>query len=198
MRALVVPFAVAALLVSFTAPLSAQALKLPRAEGICHHWGTELVSPATTCVSSHLPAQGANAYGPDMLTTDQAAWCVAAPAIGQWVRDGYAEPIKISRILITNGYAKSAETFRNNGRVKRVAVETSDGVKMSFDLKRSARARFQEIRLPRVRARQVGADHDRGNLSRRALERHLPQRGRRRPRGVQSELIGCEHDPEKW
>jgi hypothetical protein len=154
MRALVVPFAVAALLVSFTAPLSAQALKLPRAEGICHHWGTELVSPATTCVSSHLPAQGANDYGPDMLTTDQAAWCVAAPAIGQWVRDGYAEPIKISRILITNGYAKSAETFRNNGRVKRVAVETSDGVKMSFDLK--DRREFQEIRLPRVaRARWV-------------------------------------------
>lgn len=146
--------AIAALLISAAATASAQQLKLPRADGICHHWGTELVSPATTCVSSHLPPQGSNTYGPEMLTTDNAAWCVAAPAIGQWVRDGYAEPVKIRRILITNGYAKSEDAFRNNGRVKRVAVETSDGIKMSFNLQ--DRREFQEIRLPRVaRARWV-------------------------------------------
>lgn len=147
MRA-IIPAAVAALLVALAAPASAQQVKLPLAEGICHHWGTELVSPAATCVSSHLPPQGANSYGPDMLTTDGAAWCMAGPAVGQWVRDGYAEPMKIRRILITNGYAKSPETFRNNGRVKRVAIETSDGVKMIASLK--DRREFQEIRLPRV------------------------------------------------
>jgi hypothetical protein len=153
MRALLLS-AVAALVGSFAASSSAQSLKLPRAEGICHHWGTELVSPAATCVSSHLPAQGGNSYGPDMLTTDGAAWCVAGPAIGQWVRDGYAEPVKLRRILITNGYAKSDAAFRNNGRVKRVTVETGDGVKASFALK--DQREFQEIRLPRIaRARWV-------------------------------------------
>jgi hypothetical protein len=148
MRALAALSTAAILLASFAAPLSAQQLKLPRADGICHHWGTELVSPATTCVSSHLPSRGAMSYGPDMLTTHEGAWCMSAPAVGQWVRDGYAEPMKIRRILITNGYAKSPESFRNNGRARRVAIETSDGVKMTVNLQ--DRREFQEFRLPRI------------------------------------------------
>lgn len=123
-----------------------------RAPGVtCQPWGTNVASPAYTCVSSHLPPAGARSYGPDKLDgISDGAWCEAAPdrGIGQWVSVTFGMPMTVDRVVLTNGYVRTDETFRNNGRVKRMAVETSDGERFSVALK-DQRA-FQEIRLPRL------------------------------------------------
>lgn len=109
------------------------------------------------CVSSVLPPQGSNKYGPDNLVglTDDGAWCEGAPGPGIGERITYTidTPQLFRTVLITNGYAKSSEAFRRNGRVKRMRVETDRGFKKSVTLKDTSEP--QKIVLPKAKMAQV-------------------------------------------
>ncbi len=120
-----------------------------RANESCYGWATELVTAAQHCVSSVLPPQRAINYGPDILFKQQGAWCEGVPGhgIGEWVEVRLQPRLFFQSIYVVNGYAKSTETFRNNGRVKRFQIQTSDGLTTTATLE--DRPGEQTIRLPR-------------------------------------------------
>ena len=109
------------------------------------------------CVSSVLPSQGSNKYGPDNLVgmTDDGAWCEGAsgPGIGERITYTIAPRQLFRTVLITNGYAKSDEAFRRNGRVKRMLVEADGSFKKSVTLKDTREP--QKIVLPKAKMAQV-------------------------------------------
>jgi hypothetical protein len=81
------------------------------------------------CVTSVRAPQGNETFGPEHLTaTGDGVWCAATD--GQQVITLNLKPrVPLRTIYVTNGYAKSAESFRQNGRVKRVQIETDRGYK---------------------------------------------------------------------
>ena len=95
----------------------------------------------TMCVSSVLAPQGANTYGPLHLigrTDDQhTAWCegVPGPGLGETITEKLDGAYTARSLTITNGYAKSDEAFRGNGRIKSATIETSRGYKAAVTLK---------------------------------------------------------------
>ena len=102
------------------------------ARQICAQMGaTELVESELYCVSSVLPSQSGNNYGPQNLFdgSNRTAWCEGVPGNGEGERihirieDG--PPFR--RLLINNGYAKSADTYRNNGRARTIDITTDRG-----------------------------------------------------------------------
>jgi hypothetical protein len=121
------------------------------ADEICHTQGGQYAE-TRTCVSSVLPPQGGNSYGPDQITgLGEAAWCegVPGPGIGQTVTAHQTPVRKIGTIMFVNGYAKTAQTFRANGRVKRARIETSTGAVRIVTLKDTAE--MEGIKLPPAR-----------------------------------------------
>jgi hypothetical protein len=123
----------------------------------------------TMCVSSVLQPQGANSYGPEHLIgraeNEGKAWCegVAGPGIGETITEKLDGSYSTRALLITNGYAKSDEAFRGNGRIKSAVIETSRGYKATVDAQGYARA--AEDRLPEIEDR-VAQTHHRRRLSR--------------------------------
>jgi hypothetical protein len=115
----------------------------------CHLAETQFAKERI-CVTSVLAPQAGNTYGPDkLLGTGDGAWCegVAGPGIGQSVTV-HLEPAQLLRTLhVTAGYAKSDESFRNNGRVKTALIETDRGVRQTVTLK-DVRA-SQKIVIPK-------------------------------------------------
>ncbi len=95
----------------------------------------------TMCVSSVLPPQGANSYGPEHLIgraeNENTAWCegVTGPGIGETITEKLDGSYTARALSITNGYAKSDEAFRGNGRIKSAVIETSRGYKATVTLK---------------------------------------------------------------
>jgi len=82
-------------------------------------------------VSSVLPSQGANSYGPANLFdgSDRTAWCEGVPGTGSGESitisfGGEAMPL---RLMVRNGYAKSADIHAKNARPRNVRVSTSTG-----------------------------------------------------------------------
>ncbi len=121
------------------------------ADEICHTQGGQYAE-TRTCVSSTLAPQGGNSYGPDQITgLGEGAWCegVAGPGIGQSVTVHQKPVRKIGTIMFVNGYAKTPETFRANGRVKRARIETSGGAARTVTLKDTAE--MEEIKIPPAR-----------------------------------------------
>jgi len=102
-----------------------------------------------TCVSSALPSQGGNSYGPDRVngSDETGAWCegVPGPGIGQTITVYQKPPEKVGTMMVVNGYAKSADTFQANGRVKRAKIETSGGFSRIVTLKDAKE--MQEIKF---------------------------------------------------
>ena len=86
----------------------------------CYGWATELVVEAQHCSSSVLPPQMGTNYGPDNLFTERGAWCEGVPGsgIGEWFMVRLRPSLFFQTIYVVNGYSKSPEAFRNNGRVK--------------------------------------------------------------------------------
>lgn len=118
---------------------------------ICHTQGGQYAE-TRTCVSSVLPPQGGNTYGPDQITgLGEGAWCEGAPGpgIGQTVTVHQTPVRKIGTIMFVNGYAKTAQTFRANGRVKRARIETSSGTVRVVTLKDTAGT--EGIKIPPAR-----------------------------------------------
>jgi hypothetical protein len=95
----------------------------------------------TMCASSVLAPQGANSYGPEHLIgraeNENTAWCegVPGPGIGESITQKLDGAYTARSVSITNGYAKSDEAFRGNGRIKSAVIETSRGYKASVTLK---------------------------------------------------------------
>jgi len=114
----------------------------------CHSHGAQYAT-TRTCVSSVLASQGGNSYGPDQVTgLGDGAWCegVAGPGIGQTIIVHQKPAQVIGAMMIVNGYAKTPQTFRANGRVKRAKIETSGGVVRTVTLKDTAD--MEEIKVP--------------------------------------------------
>lgn len=81
-------------------------------------------------VSSVLAPQSGNTYGAVNLHDGNinAAWCEgrAGDGIGEYVEFSFDHPIKISTVVISNGYGKSNKSFLENNRIKKVRL-TADG-----------------------------------------------------------------------
>lgn len=95
----------------------------------CHNFGGQYAD-TRFCVTSVLPPQGRNSYGPDQISgLGDGAWCegVPGPGIGQSVTVHQNPAQVIGSMSFVNGYARTEQTFRNNGRVKRARIETSGG-----------------------------------------------------------------------
>jgi len=92
---------------------------------------TELVTSTLYCVSSVLPSQSGSSYGPGNLfdNSDRTAWCegVRGNGEGQEIYIRIVDGIPFRRLLINNGYAKSEDSYRNNGRARTIDVFTDRG-----------------------------------------------------------------------
>lgn len=122
------------------------------AQDVCHNFGTQL-GDFRMCVSSVLPPQGKNTYGPEQLTgASDGAWCegVAGPGAGQSVTFHRKPPGTIGTVMVTNGYARNEKSFRDNGRVKRARIETSAGYKSDITLKDERRPQAIKLKPARV------------------------------------------------
>jgi len=107
------------------------------AQEVCHSYGTEF-GDFKKCASSVLPPQGSKDYGPEQLNASAGgAWCEGVPGhgVGQTITFHQKPAHVIATIVFVNGYAASEKTFRENGRVKRMRIETSGGYKREIDLK---------------------------------------------------------------
>ena len=90
------------------------------------------------CVTSVRPAQGSTTFGPESLAgTGDGAWCAGSESAGgTQTMTLHEEPNALIRAIdITNGFAKSEETFRQNSRVKRLLIETDRGYRGNVTLK---------------------------------------------------------------
>lgn len=138
----------------FVLAATALAATPARAE-ICHAF-TGQFAKERICVSSVLAPQAGNTYGPDhLMGTGDGAWCegVPGPGIGQSVTIHHDPPQVMRTINITSGYAKSDETWRNNGRVKKALIETDRGVKKTVTLKDVRES--QDIIIPKAKVAWV-------------------------------------------
>lgn len=85
------------------------------------------------CVSSVLAPQGDNNYGPENLArwdgNATKAWCEGAPGygIGETITIRIEGAVPFRRLLVANGYPKSAQSYASNGRVKAVEITADAG-----------------------------------------------------------------------
>ena len=118
----------------------------------CHSRPGGQFGDARVCVSSVLPPQAGNSYGPDnLLKDDSGAWCEGArgPGLGESVTIHQKPRMHFRTLGITNGYAKSDETFRRNGRIKRALIETERGFRKTVTLKDTRE--YQKVVIPTTR-----------------------------------------------
>jgi len=86
------------------------------------------------CVSSVLAPQGGNSYGPEHLARwdgdASKAWCEGVPGsgIGETITIRIEGAVPFRRLLVGNGYPKSAQSYANNGRVKTVEITADTGL----------------------------------------------------------------------
>ncbi len=107
------------------------------------------------CVSSVLAPQAGYDYGPRQLMgtiEPAAAWCEGAPGpgIGERITVHFKPASRVSGISITNGYTRTEDTFRRNGRIKRARIETDRGTRTEVTLKDSPEP--QKIAIPKTSA----------------------------------------------
>jgi hypothetical protein len=107
---------------------------IARADQICFERGGQF-SALRHCVTSVRPSESGANFGPDHLAAaDDSAWCAAAER-DQAITLYLNPPAPLRTISFTNGYAKSPETFRRNGRIRRALIETSTGYQGYIDPK---------------------------------------------------------------
>jgi uncharacterized caspase-like protein len=107
---------------------------------------------ARLCASSVLSPQSGNRYGAANLVDDKdaTAWVegVEGDGIGESITLEFDRPEAISQITLVNGYAKSPDTYRKNGRVKDLMVRLSNGYEQVLRLADDGRP--QTLSLPRA------------------------------------------------
>lgn len=109
-----------------------------------------------TCVTSVLPPQAGNSYGPDNIYgLDNGAWCegVPGPGIGQTVTLHQDPQTVIGAMMFANGYGKTPQTYRSNGRVREARIETSGGYVRTLTLRDTPD--LVDIKLPPSRVSWV-------------------------------------------
>lgn len=119
---------------------------------ICSERGLmQYTDSSRTCVSSVLSPQAGNSYGPDKLgggyDKPEGAWCegVDGTGEGQTITLHQKPNNKIGSMTFVNGYAKTPERFKANGRVKEARIETDNGYSKTITLKDTAQQ--QTIRI---------------------------------------------------
>ncbi len=124
----------------FAALLAAPVLAAPffaapaLADQICFERGGQFAALRHCVTSVRSSDSGAN-FGPDHLAaTDDGAWCAGAER-DQAITLYLNPPVPLRTISFTNGYAKSRDSFRQNGRIKRAMIETSTGYQGYIDPK---------------------------------------------------------------
>ena len=85
----------------------------------------------TYCVSSVLPSQFGNSYGPENLFKGGSgvAWVEGrrGHGIGEWITVEFDELRLVKTIELHTGYQKNADIFAKNGRVRQMRVMFSNG-----------------------------------------------------------------------
>jgi hypothetical protein len=124
------------------------------AQDICYERSGQFASLRHCVTSVRAPQDGTN-FGPENLAaTGDGAWCAAAER--RQIITLYLKPrVPLRTITMTNGYAKSDEIFRQNGRIKRAMIETDTGYKGLITVKDSraaqkfiiAKGRYTWVRL---------------------------------------------------
>jgi hypothetical protein len=107
---------------------------------VCHTQGGQYAD-TRICVSSVLAPQGSRTYGPQALAgSDGSAWCegVPGPGIGQSITLHQSPDNVIGSLSFGNGYARTRDLYRANGRVKRAEISTSGGYRKTVALKDTA------------------------------------------------------------
>ena len=126
MRQSVLAFALAA----------ANLISLPAlSQEICHDRPGGQFADMRHCVTSVRAPQGGTNFGPQHLAaTGDGAWCANAER-NQSITLHLKPASRLRTVTLTNGYAKSNETFRQNGRVKTAVIETNTGYQGYIDPK---------------------------------------------------------------
>ncbi|MYM54490.1 HEAT repeat domain-containing protein [Thalassovita mangrovi] len=107
----------------------AMAVQPAAAEETCFTQGSgQFAFAIHTCVSSVLPSQSGNSYGPRNLSdgNPNTAWCegVRGPGIGETITLHIDEGASFRRLQIANGYGKSQAAFQANGRPRLIEITT--------------------------------------------------------------------------
>jgi uncharacterized caspase-like protein len=88
----------------------------------------------TYCVSSVLPPQFGNTYGPENLfaASDGVAWVEGRPGqgVGEWITVEFDGLRTINAVTLRTGYQKNADIFAKNGRVRQLRMMFSNGETM--------------------------------------------------------------------
>jgi hypothetical protein len=94
------------------------------------------------CVSSALAPQGRNSYrAANLIDGNPAtAWVEARSddGIGEWIVIDFTQPRDVTGIELQNGYAKNADIYGKNGRVRDVEINLSSGQSLRHTLNDSA------------------------------------------------------------
>ncbi|MBX4912786.1 NADase-type glycan-binding domain-containing protein [Rhizobium bangladeshense] len=110
-------------------------------------------APAELCVSSRLPAASGNMYELDHLSDGRmsTAWVEGAPGdgIGETILMTFSRPTTARKLRLVNGYAKNADIFRKNNRVRTLQLTTSAGEIRTLHL--SDNTSWQEFALSSAR-----------------------------------------------
>jgi hypothetical protein len=146
------PYPVAAL--TFLASLVSAFLPIPavhaesRAEICATASATQYFQEMAVCVTSVLPSQSENSYGPENLNNEQGAWCEDWPGagIGEEIRFYFSNAATPGRFIIRNGYDKSIESFRQNDRV--AVFRMRDDADNVVDVRLKDLAGEQSINVP--------------------------------------------------
>ncbi|GGD29545.1 NADase-type glycan-binding domain-containing protein [Sinisalibacter lacisalsi] len=100
--------------------------------------------------SSVLPPQSGNSYGVENLFdgSDRTAWCegVAGNGAGERITVSFGGSAMPLRLLVKNGYAKSADVYFNNARPRSVEIRTSAGAAWRTQL--ADTTSWQSLTLP--------------------------------------------------
>lgn len=81
------------------------------------------------CTSSVLKSGKLYSYGAENFSTPGAAWCEGASdrGVGQTIRLAFPSRKTLTAIEIENGYNRTPQVWKNNGRVKKVSITSNLG-----------------------------------------------------------------------
>jgi hypothetical protein len=128
--------------------LGCLALTPARAE-VCAVGDIPKAGEARVCASSVLPAVRGITYGPERMFDRKAdtAWTegVAGDGVGQYIQINFDKPLPVRGLQITNGYPKSGNIYKWNGRVRQLSIATSGGATGRFTLKDNGKPQFVPV-----------------------------------------------------
>jgi len=110
-----------------------------------------------TRASSSLDPQGNYDYH-SSNTIDgelETAWNEGASGSGsgEWIRFDFAQPVRLARMEVANGYQSDRATYSKNARLHMIRIDYSDGSTQSVEL--ADTMGFQEVELAPIEAEWV-------------------------------------------